>query len=163
MKRCTRCKQEKPDSAFTTTWNRGKTKRVLRSWCRECRAAYDREKRGTDPNWHARHRSANKRYVRTAKGKATQVKHVRKYRHRHPAKARAHDVLNKAIRRGEVAVTGVCQRCGSTKRVERHHEDYSKPLEFEELCRIPCHRQADAARQALEVTVEEDSDATCME
>jgi hypothetical protein len=36
-------------------------------------------------------------------------------------------------------LTGVCSQCGSTDNLERHHEDYTKPLEFVVLCR-KCHR-----------------------
>lgn len=33
-----------------------------------------------------------------------------------------------------------CSKCGSKERIERHHPDYSKPLEFVLLCRA-CHRK----------------------
>ena len=36
-----------------------------------------------------------------------------------------------------------CQRCGEkTKRLERHHADYEKPLDVEILCPV-CHAKAD--------------------
>lgn len=37
---------------------------------------------------------------------------------------------------------GPCQRCGSTKRVQRHHDDLQKPLEVMLLCQI-CHKDRD--------------------
>jgi hypothetical protein len=36
-------------------------------------------------------------------------------------------------------IKGSCSKCGSTENLERHHPDYSKPLEFIVLCR-KCHR-----------------------
>ncbi len=37
-------------------------------------------------------------------------------------------------------LTGSCTKCGSTENLERHHEDYAKPLEFIVFCR-KCHRK----------------------
>ena len=48
-----------------------------------------------------------------------------------PAKVRARQILNKAIRAGKI-VRGICW-CG--KPGEAHHTDYSKPLEVVWLCR----------------------------
>ena len=36
----------------------------------------------------------------------------------------------------------VCQRCGSTRGLQRHHPDYADLNRFEVLCR-PCHGEAD--------------------
>jgi hypothetical protein len=33
-----------------------------------------------------------------------------------------------------------CEHCGSTKRLNMHHPDYSKPLEVVTLC-VPCHEK----------------------
>ena len=43
------------------------------------------------------------------------------------------------VQRGHLK-KGPCQRCGSTRNVEAHHADYSKPREVEWVCR-PCHRE----------------------
>lgn len=40
-------------------------------------------------------------------------------------------------RRGKL-VPQPCEICGSEQNIEKHHEDYSKPLEVQWLCR-PCH------------------------
>lgn len=42
--------------------------------------------------------------------------------------------FQKAIRKGEL-VRGPCEVCGTTKHIDGHHDDYSKPLEVRWLCR----------------------------
>jgi len=37
-----------------------------------------------------------------------------------------------------VTIDSKCENCGSTENLERHHKDYSKPLEVVTLCR-KCH------------------------
>ena len=39
----------------------------------------------------------------------------------------------------------VCEECGGTNDVQRHHDDHLKPLKFRELC-IECHRRFDNVR-----------------
>jgi hypothetical protein len=55
------------------------------------------------------------------------------------AQNRAGCAVHYAKKMGILVDPGHCQRCGSTKRREAHHADYSKPLEVEWLCRM-CHR-----------------------
>jgi hypothetical protein len=55
----------------------------------------------------------------------------------HPEKDRADSAAAWAVKKGFVAM-GPCENCGATKGIERHHPDYSKPLEFVCLC-TPCH------------------------
>lgn len=60
---------------------------------------------------------------------------VDSWRKKHPEKARAHSILNAAVRAKKITKTPC--KCGKLK-VEGHHEDYSKPLEVIWLCR-KCH------------------------
>lgn len=57
----------------------------------------------------------------------------------HPIQMKAHAKVSRAIRRGQLT-KGPCAVCGSTVRIEGHHDDYSKPLEVIWLCR-PHHGQ----------------------
>lgn len=56
-----------------------------------------------------------------------------KYRANNPEKVKARNMVNLAIRLGKVQ-QGCCEVCGSVK-AEGHHEDYSKPLQVNWLCR----------------------------
>lgn len=46
---------------------------------------------------------------------------------------RAHAELNREVRAGRL-IRQPCEVCGSTHRVEGHHEDYSRPLDIRWLC-----------------------------
>jgi hypothetical protein len=47
---------------------------------------------------------------------------------------RAHRLVNEALKSGDL-VKLPCEVCGTTLRVEGHHEDYTKPLEVQWLCK----------------------------
>ena len=40
----------------------------------------------------------------------------------------------------KIKITRCCEKCGSNNNLERHHKDYSKPLEVQVLCKN-CHTQ----------------------
>ena len=50
---------------------------------------------------------------------------------------RAKSVVGRAIKNGKLT-RQPCERCGSTRNVDGHHDDYNKPLAVEWLCRS-CH------------------------
>jgi ribosomal protein S27AE len=61
---------------------------------------------------------------------------------RHPEKRAARKKVGNAIRDGRL-VKQPCEVCGA-KKVQAHHDDYSKPLEVRWLC-IPCHAKHHAS------------------
>lgn len=65
--------------------------------------------------------------------------YVDRFRARHPEKARAHDLVKRALVSGRL-VRMNCEACGSMKS-EAHHDDYSQPFAVRWLCR-PHHRAA---------------------
>ena len=77
----------------------------------------------------------NKWWASTPEGKESKLRTQREWRKRNPEKMRAHKLVRRAIDRGEL-FRQPCL-CGNPKS-EAHHEDYSKPLEVEWLCR-KCH------------------------
>ncbi len=67
---------------------------------------------------------------------------ARRWRDRHPAKAKAHvpvwDALRTALRNGSVIRPGSCEDCGIACVPHGHHDDYAKPLDVRWLC-AKCH------------------------
>jgi len=55
-----------------------------------------------------------------------------------PEKHAAHWKANQALSIGRIERRTECERCGSTERVQKHHADYSRPLDVEWLC-TRCH------------------------
>lgn len=64
------------------------------------------------------------------------------WQRRHPEKNRAHSIVYWATRDGRLTRPEACERCGKVCKPEASHDDYSKPLEVEWLCRI-CHAEKD--------------------
>jgi membrane-associated HD superfamily phosphohydrolase len=69
---------------------------------------------------------------------AAQVSITRLWRAEDKRRAKAHNAVSQAIKKGKL-VRQSCERC-EAKKTEAHHEDYDKPLEVMWLC-TPCHKQ----------------------
>jgi hypothetical protein len=84
-------------------------------------------------------REKKKEYERVANEKdPTRARdYVRNCRARSPEKYKARTAVGNAVRDGRL-VKQPCSDCGSTLRVQAHHEDYSKPLEVVWVC-SDCH------------------------
>ncbi len=117
--------------------------------CKACQKAYDKAWQQANPEKQQARvkawRKANPEKQR-AKTKAWQqanpekVKsNTDKYRKNNPEKYAAQAIVNNAIKRGDLPRVSTCDcvDCG-VPAVNYHHEDYSKPLEVEPLCK-KCH------------------------
>ncbi len=71
-------------------------------------------------------------HYQTEKGKISHRNHISRYAVKYPQKIYAVNLLNRAVKSGEVE-RGDCEICGETQ-VEGHHGDYNKPLEVRWLC-----------------------------
>lgn len=76
-------------------------------------------------------------YAKTEAGKRAHRVSGLRQRLLYPEKARARMQVKMALRKGELQKLP-CEKCGSEKRIEAHHDDYSKPLDVQWLCK-PCH------------------------
>ena len=96
--------------------------------------AYDKA-RANEP-----HRvQARKDYSKTEAGKRAKKKAMDSYREKFPMKYAAHVITRNGVRDGKLVPAKICSACGSTKKIEGHHDDYTKPLEVRWLCES-CHK-----------------------
>ena len=117
--------------------------------CKACHKADAKARRKANPE---KNRAKNKAWRQAnpekerARNKAwRQVNHEKiknntdKYEKNNPKKRAAHVIVNSAVRRGDLPRVSTCNcvDCG-IQAAEYHHEDYSKPLEVEPLCK-KCH------------------------
>ena len=72
-------------------------------------------------------------YRRTTKARSAHQRHNRKFEAKHPDRQPANNRLNKAVQKGFL-IRSSCDICGTTERIEAHHDDYSKPLDIRWLC-----------------------------
>lgn len=147
MIECKKCLETKPVDAY---YKHPLTSSGLDSTCKDCRKAmvaenrakkidYYREfdrKRANDPNRVL----ARKEYRKTEAGKAAVRRATLAYHKRYPAKRFAHNVVNAAIRDGKLIKPEACESCGSNKKIEAHHCDYTKPYDVNWLCES-CHKE----------------------
>lgn len=134
-KTCLQCQRSLPAASFHKS---GTRRDELQIYCKPCNR--DRVKA-----W----RKANRDKVSETN---------RRYRTNNPEKNIAHRRLHKALRDGRLTKPSGCEDCGlaaSPEDLQAHHEDYSKPLDVEWLCRC-CHMR----RHHLAEKTAADSEAT---
>lgn len=133
-KRCVRCGETKDVSEFYRCKARLDG---LSGYCKFCNHTAKRNWVKANPKRMAelKKRSNDPRKAR---------ERVRRYLKRHPEKARAYKRVKKALERGKLVKPTGCEDCGQEVNdryeLHAHHEDYSRPLDVEWLCR-KCHRQ----------------------
>lgn len=64
----------------------------------------------------------------------------RKWRANNKRKVQVHNIVNTAIRNGELVRPEYCSKCHSPAKVEAHHTDYSRPFYIHWLCH-DCHTE----------------------
>ena len=120
MKTCSICERIKNDDEFY-------------SHSKQCKPCYiARVKRYYAANKEKRAEYERKRFQQP-KRRAAAIEYQRKRRERNPEKYKAVTAVGNAIRDGRL-IRQPCEICGE-KKVEAHHDDYSKPLEVRWLCR----------------------------
>jgi hypothetical protein len=129
-KYCIACKETHPLTEFNKS---AKAADGRQSYCRGCNrravAAYAATDKGKASN---RRRAAA--YAATDKGKAAKRRRAASERLTNPEKRVARSAVAHAITAGQL-VRGPCEVCGTTVNIDGHHEDYSKPLDVNWLCR----------------------------
>lgn len=124
MKLCLRCKVEKEISEFHHDRSR---KDGLMNRCIKCDRRFYRQKRQRNVD---NYRARDKRYYERHKEEILRTR--QEWRDRNWFKVKAHEAVRRALRMG--VITRQPCFCGDT-RTDAHHEDYTKPLEIQWLCR----------------------------
>lgn len=134
MKVCTKCGAEKDDSEFY----------ARQRACKECVKAQVRKNRADNIERYREfdrqranlpHRvQARKDYAETEQGKEAFVRANAAYRKRYPMKYAAHKIVGNALRDAKLFKAEGCEICGGVKKLEAHHDDYTKPLDVRWLC-----------------------------
>jgi len=147
MKACRECKTEKPLSDF---YKHSRMADGHLNKCAECvksRVTKHREANLEKIQAYDKMRSkkphrlqAIKDYAKTEAGKITRKKAGAAYIKRYPMKYAAHVLFGNAVRAGRIEKKSECSVCGSTEKIEGHHDDYTKPLDVRWLCE-KCHKQ----------------------
>jgi len=125
MKRCCKCKAEKPIGEY---WANKSTIDKKDKYCISCR------KESSSKN-EKRKSVMDKRvsFRKTEIGRKMVAKINDKWRKNNPEKHSAHLAVRKAVKNGDI-VKGLCEVCNSNE-VEGHHDDYGKPLNVRWLCK----------------------------
>jgi len=150
---CKKCDETKMESQFylnSATSKRDTTcKECVKARVRQYRAdnlesvrAYDRE----------RGQLEHRKEANRARSHLYNNRPAKPWRGRNIEKYRAHVAVNNAVRDGRLAKKDRCERCNGTYALQGHHDDYSKPLDVQWLCRH-CHgerhRELNAERRAM--------------
>lgn len=125
-KRCRICRQLKSLTAF---YQREKSKDGYRNECKPC--FYLAVKARVTP---AKRKPWDIRWAKSEKGKVSLRAAAARQRVKYPEKKKARNAVNNAIADRRL-IRQPCQFPGCRFKAEGHHEDYSKPLEVEWLCR----------------------------
>ena len=143
---CSRCGELKPLDAFSVSKG---TIASRQSHCKACRSAFMRADRKSRPERYAEIRRQFEERQTTGATLFRDPDWKRnwklKWNRNNREKVRAHNKLKKAVDSGKLIRAKACQRCGLECKTEGSHDDYSKPLEVEWLCR-KCHVRKDQAR-----------------
>ncbi len=138
MKRCTLCLRRKPLSGFYDHINQCKA--CVKARVKKHRLdnidrikAYDRA-RDDDPHRVELRRAYREKVRRDPVLWKKRLLYSIKHNRKNILQRKARRVINNGIRDGKIKKKP-CEKCGTKKRIEAHHDDYTKPLKVRWLCR----------------------------
>lgn len=139
MRACSKCGVLKPPEGF---YSRG-------AECRPCACARVGAIRAADPEYYRNYDATRVRRPRKKVDREGNRRRSAKWYAANKHKARARDLVQKAIKSGRLTRPATCGRCGAGARIEAHHPDYSKPLDVVWLC-DPCHSSEHRSRHVAD-------------
>ncbi len=153
MKQCSKCKRTLPLTEFC----KGNDKDCLRYKCKECiniqSKEYYQKNKERYKIYNKGYYEKNKEHVKIQakiyrennkdkilvrgkehykKNKEKYKEYYREYRRKYPERVKAHQAVQ------YLPVGNDCEICGSTRYLCKHHDDYSKPLEYRTVC-VSCN------------------------
>ena len=129
MKKCNVCHELLSKSEFNSDISRPDN---LDNRCKKCQSEVNRFYRLKNDKYFRKYRKAN-----NFKYKHTMREQYKIWYYKNKEKTKAHAVLNYLIEKGDIE-RGACEICGLLKNTHGHHDDYTKPLDVNWLCR-DCH------------------------
>lgn len=130
--RCGKCRSYLPKNGF---YKNNRTILGIKSECKKCHCETLLTSRDKENSRRLGRESMRRRRRESPEQfRARERQHLRKK----DARTAARDVLNRAVRSGNMIRPSVCSSCQRTGRITAHHADYSKPLAVEWLC-YECH------------------------
>ena len=142
MKKCTRCKQDKPLAEFS----KGNHFHGKQWWCKKCsnvhRLIYmENDGREIQQLANRRWQKNNLEKIRVQRRKDKLKESCRRI-------YRAQRAIRGAKRKGDIVASETCEKCGSYKNIHAHHWSYDKEqwLNVLWLCR-KCHLALHAAKR----------------
>jgi hypothetical protein len=137
---CSKCEQWTPISEFYKNKN---NKDAYDGCCKLCTTVTNNKWNENNPE---KYKAVRKKWYENNREKINATKRknyqnnikkrnaiARNWRKNNSQKYNSHKTLNCTISRGELE-RDPCEVCGTTKNIQGHHEDYSKPLEVNWLC-----------------------------
>lgn len=140
MKTCFKCQESKPLKDFyrhsgMADGRLGKCKGCAKKDALAHRESnlekvreYDRKRGLTD-----KHKARVRAYSKTKRGKKALRKAKSVWDEKNLIKKATHAIVKRALQDGRLSKMP-CEVCGTTKRIQGHHDDYSKPLDVRWLC-----------------------------
>lgn len=132
MKQCSRCKEMKeliefPKDSSRADGHKYYCKKCYNNMSKKWPSGQFEERRKVVANYRERNRDKINNYFQ-------------EYRENNLEKCRAQDAVKVALRANQLNKADTCSKCGSSRNIQAHHEDYTKPLDIVWLC-ASCHKQ----------------------
>ena len=138
MKRCFKCKVEKPTSEFYK--HKAMSDGHLNK-CKSCTKSDVSNNRIKNIDYYRKY--DNFRYTVNGVRSEQRAEYLRLYRKENKEAYLAHTMVSNAVRSGKLKKPCDCSSCGKftpSRALHAHHHDYSMPLDVEWLC-ASCHAE----------------------
>ncbi len=141
-KQCFKCRETKPISEFYAHPQMGDGHLGKCKTCAKRDVAERAGRLGNNPQWlakeRARCRKKQQRYRELGLASLPTPETRKRWELKNGHKIKVQNMAARAQKKGLIQKPIYCQGCGAFSQLEKHHPDYSKPLEVIWLCYV-CH------------------------